>query len=62
MKTIRIFSSAKKDLKALDKEAARKILTEILPDIEANPMAGDLLKGEFKGLRSFHLIHKATHY
>jgi mRNA interferase RelE/StbE len=47
--------SVKKDLRGIEKKAARKILTKIETELAATPHEGKRLTGEFAGLYSLRV-------
>ena len=47
--------SVYRDLKKLDKSAARRMMHHIEKDLSKDPKANPALKGEFAGLRNFRV-------
>jgi mRNA interferase RelE/StbE len=43
-------SSVSRDIKQIDKNAVDRILSEIKDTLSTNPIAGEILRGEFTGL------------
>lgn len=48
-------ASVHKDLKALDRPAAKRVLAKLEHALPANPNAGALLSGEFEGLFRYRI-------
>ena len=62
MYTIRFASAVKKYIRKLDKPLQSSIVDTCLPDIEQDPFTAIPLLQQFKGLWSYHLNYKGTHY
>ncbi|MEW5817824.1 MAG: type II toxin-antitoxin system RelE/ParE family toxin [Spirochaetota bacterium] len=62
MTELRYHPRVKRDLKQLDPLLRNEIRDELLPSIQKNPQIGISLKGQLKGILSYHFKYQNIQY